>query len=101
MKKRKRYTAKQKATIVLELLKEEKSVAQIASEYGVHPNQLYRWKREGLVHFHEVFEDRRKGDRERIAAHEEEKQKLYAEIGRLTTEVNWLKKKSGLEQIED
>jgi transposase-like protein len=53
MKKRKRYTAKQKATIVLELFKEEKSVAQIASEYEVHPNQLYRWKREGLEHFHE------------------------------------------------
>jgi len=101
MKKRKRYTAQQKATIVLDLLKEEKSVAQIASEYGVHPNQLYRWKREGQEHLHEVFEDRHKEDRERAAAHEQEKEKLYAEIGRLTTEVNWLKKKSGIEQIEE
>lgn len=38
MKKRKRYTAQQKATIVLDLLKEEKSVAQIASEYGIQTN---------------------------------------------------------------
>ncbi len=39
---KKRYTAKQKAQIVLEILKEERSVTQIASESGVHPNQLYK-----------------------------------------------------------
>jgi len=88
MKKRRRYTAKQKATVVLELLKEEKSVSQIASEYGVHPNQLYNWKRQGLEHFHEVFEDRQKESSEQAAAHENEKEKLYAEIGQLTTQVN-------------
>ena len=100
MKKRKKYTAKQKAQIVLELLKEEKSVAQISSEYSIHPNQLYRWKQQGLENFDEVFEDRRKQSREQDTEHQHQLEKLYAEIGRLTTQVNWLKKKSGIEYIE-
>jgi putative transposase len=45
---RKRYTAKQKAQIVLEILKEERPIAQIASEYSIHPNQLYKWKAQAL-----------------------------------------------------
>jgi transposase len=100
MKKRKNYTAKQKAQIVLELLKEEKSVAQISSEYGIHPNQLYRWKKQGLSQFHEVFEDRQKEVRQLEQDQQKKLDQLYAEIGRLTTQVNWLKKKSGIEQIE-
>ena len=100
MKKRKGYTAKQKAQIVLEMLKEEKSVAQISSEYGIHPNQLYRWKKQGTVQFHEVFEDRPKQVQELEQEHQRKLDQLYAEIGRLTTQVNWLKKKSGIEQIE-
>lgn len=100
MKKRKNYTAKQKAQIVLELLKEEKSVAQISSEYGIHPNQLYRWKKQGVSQFHEVFEDRQKEVRQLEQDQQKKLDQLYAEIGRLTTQVNWLKKKSGIEQIE-
>lgn len=100
MKTRRKYTAKQKAQIVLELLKEEKSVAQISSEYGIHPNQLYRWKKQGTVQFHEVFEDRQKEFRELEQEHQRKVDQLYAEIGRLTTHVNWLKKKSGIEHIE-
>ena len=41
---KKHYTAQQKAKIVLEILKEERSIAQIASEHGIHSNQLYKWK---------------------------------------------------------
>ncbi|MDA3833769.1 MAG: transposase [Spirochaetales bacterium] len=100
MKKRQKYTAKQKAQIVLELLKEEKSVAQISSEYKVHPNQLYRWKKQGTVQFHEVFEDRHKEVRELEQDHQKKLNQLYIEIGQLTTQVNWLKKKSGIEHIE-
>jgi len=44
MPKRKHFSATQKAQIALEILKEEKTVSQIASENGVHPNMLYRWK---------------------------------------------------------
>jgi transposase-like protein len=43
MKKR-TFTPEQKAKIVLELLKENKTIAELAAEYEIHPNQLQRWK---------------------------------------------------------
>ncbi len=97
---RKSYTTKQKAQIVLEILKEERPIAQIASEYGIHPNQLYKWKAQALERLPELFEDRRKNENKLKAEHERELNELYAEIGRLTTQLSWLKKKSGLEPIE-
>lgn len=80
MKKRKYYTAKQKTQIVLELLKEEKSVAQISSENGIHPNQLYRWKKQGVSQFHEVFEDWQKEVRQLEQDQQRKLDQLYAEI---------------------
>jgi len=97
---RKKYTTKKKAQIVLEILKEERSIAQIASEYGVHPNQLYKWKAQALDGLPGLFEDERKTEKVLRAAHERELKELYAEIGRLTTQLTWLKKKSGIEPIE-
>ena len=97
---RKKYTTKKKAQIVLEILKEERSIPQIASEYGIHPNQLYKWKAQALEGLPNLFEDERKTEKDLRAAHEQELNELYAEIGRLTTQLNWLKKKSGIEPIE-
>jgi transposase len=97
---RKRYTAKQKAQIVLEILKEERSIAQIASEYGIHPNQLYKWKAQALEGLSDVFEEERKGEKVLKAVHERQLQELYAELGRLNTQLAWLKKKSGIEIVE-
>ena len=97
---RKKYTAKKKAQIVLEILKEERTIPQIASEYGIHPNQLYRWKAQALERLPDLFEDERKTEKALQADHERELNELYAEIGRLTTQLNWLKKKSGIEPIE-
>jgi len=48
----KHYTGKQKAQIVLEMLKEEKTVTQISSEYGVHSSQLYKWRAQALKGLH-------------------------------------------------
>ena len=59
-----RYTSKQKAQIVLEILKEERSIAQIASEYGIHPNQLYKWRKELFEKASELFTKKSK-ERER------------------------------------
>jgi transposase len=95
MPKRKHFSASQKAQIALEILKEEKTVNQIASEYGVHPNVLYRWKKQALESLPKLFEEENKGERERQAEHERQVNDLYSEIGRLTTQLNWLKKKSG------
>ena len=97
---RKRYTAKQKAQIVLEILKEERSIAQIASGYGIHSNQLYKWKAQALEGLPGVFDADRKSEKALKAAHERQLQELYAEIGRLSTQLTWLQKKSGIELIE-
>ena len=94
---KKHYTAQQKAKIALEILKEERSIAQIASEHGIHPNQLYKWKAQALEKLPDIFEDERKDEKAQKAEHERELKELYAEIGKLSTQLNWLKKKSGIE----
>ena len=96
MPKRKTFTASQKAAIVLEALKEEKTVAEIASENGVHPNQIHKWKKQALENFQQLFEDDRKGEKALAAVHDKQVNELYSEIGKLSTQLNWLKKKSGL-----
>jgi len=95
MPKRKRLNANQKAQIAIEILKEEKTISQIASEFGVHPNVLYRVKKQTLENLPKIFENENKGERDRQAEHEQQINELYSEIGRLTTQLNWLKKKSG------
>ena len=92
MPKRKQISASQKAQIVLEMLREDKSVAQITSESGIHPNQLHRWKKQALENFSQLFEDDRKGEKAREAEHERQLNQLYAEIGRLSAQLSWLKK---------
>jgi hypothetical protein len=73
---------------------------RIAFEYSLHPNQLHRWKRQAIDHFAELFQKDDKQERAKEAAHERQLEALYAEIGRLTTQVNWLQKKSGLDVFE-
>ena|SRR3972149_8755869 len=94
---RKRHTADFKAESVLEVLKEIQTVTQIASERGVHPNQLSTWKALVLHGLPSLFRPDQQALRAAHEAHERKLQELYAEIGRLTTQVNWLKKKSGLD----
>jgi transposase-like protein len=94
---KKHYTAEQKARIVLEILKEERTIAQIASEHSIHPNQLYKWKNLAIEKLSDIFEDERKNEKAQQAEHERELKELYAEIGKLSTQLNWLKKKSGIE----
>ncbi len=96
---RKRYSATFKAQVVLEVLKEEKTISQIASEHGVHPNQIYKWKAQALESLPQLFADEQQTTRA-MAAHERELQDLYAQIGQLTTQLAWLKKKSGLDSVE-
>lgn len=89
---RKQYTSAFKAKVVRELLKEEKTLAQIAAEYEVHPTQLKNWRSIALEGMASLFE-KQESTAELKAAHEQQISELYAEIGKLTTQVNWLKKK--------
>jgi len=89
---RKQYTAQFKAQMVQEILKEEQTLNQLAAEHSVHPNQLKRWKATALEGLPSLFS---KGDQaaQTAAEHEQQVTALYSEIGRLTTELTWLKKK--------
>ena len=89
---RKQYTSAFKAKVVQELLKEEKTLAQIASEYEVHPTQLKTWRAIALEGMPSLFE-RQDSTAGVKAAYEQQLTDLYAEIGKLTTQVTWLKKK--------
>jgi len=89
---RKQYTAAYKAKVVQELLKEEKTLAQIATEYEVHPTQLKNWRAVALEGLPALFE-KQDNTVALQAAHEQQLTELYAEIGKLTTQVTWLKKK--------
>lgn len=93
---RRTFTPEQKAQIVLEILKEEKSISQLASEYGIHPNVLHRWKTEAVQNLHQLFVDDRKGITRMKNEYEQKINDLYAEVGKLTTQLAWIKKKSGL-----
>ena len=98
---RKRHTPQQKANIVLEILREERTLAQIAAEYGIHPNQLRKWKAQAVERLPAVFDSDSAAAKERLAEKEAELESLYTQIGRLTTQVNWLKKKVALTRTRD
>jgi transposase-like protein len=89
---KKSYTPAFKAEVVLALLKEEKTVAELATEFSVHPKLLRDWKAHAIKDLATLFE-RRDTSAAQQAAHEQQLADLYAEIGRLTTQLSWLKKK--------
>ncbi len=93
--KRKQFTAVFKAQVVQEMLREEKTIAQIASEYGVHPTQLNQWKATVIREMASLFE-RKDSTVALRAEYETRLHEVYAEVGKLTTQIAWLKKKSGL-----
>jgi transposase-like protein len=90
----KHHTAQFTAQVVRAALREEKTLAQLAREYGVHPTQISTWKTTALQDLPQVFE-RRDRMANQVAAYEQQIAELYAEIGRLTTQVAWLGKKVG------
>lgn len=90
---RKQYPPTFKAQAVLELLKEEKSIAQLAGEQGVHVTQLRQWRQRVLDELPHLFSRERQVSETELKKRDELIEELYAEVGRLTTELNWLQKK--------
>ena len=102
MRKRKQYSAGFKAKVALEALKEEKTIAQIASDYEVHPTMVNAWKRELLEKLPGVFEDGRKQKKNTDPAKLTDR--LYKQIGQLKVENDFLKEacdKLGLKPEKD
>jgi putative transposase len=96
MNTRKYYSPAFKAQLVQELLREEKTVSQLAAEHGIHPNQLHKWRSVALDGLPSLF-SRTDSTAALKSAHAQEVEDLYAQIGRLTTQLAWLKRKSGLD----
>jgi len=88
---RKNHSAAFKAKVALEAVKKEKTLAQLAGEYGVHPNQITRWKKYMLENIPDIFSRKRKNDKRN---QEQLVSELYRQIGQLKVELDWLKKKS-------
>jgi putative transposase len=93
---RKNYTSDFRSKVVLELLREELTIGQLASKYEIHRTQLNRWKKAVLEGIPELLSDGRKRDK-LVKEHEEVVRDLYAQIGELSTKLSWLKKKSGID----
>jgi len=90
---RKHHTPAFKAQVVRELLREEKAISQLASELDIHPNQLYRWRDVALSGLPSLFSGQAAQDQAaKDASHAQQLEELYAEIGKLTTQLTWLKK---------
>jgi len=92
-RKRRNWTPQEKAEIVLEILREENTLAEIARKYDIAQPVLSRWKSDFLSKMFTVF-DKKGEDVEKLKKeHEEEKDLLIKKIGELTIESDWLKKK--------
>jgi transposase-like protein len=90
---RKRYDGSFKARVALEAIRGDRTVAEIAAAYGVHPNQISKWKKQVLDELPKIFS----GRYEKAEAQGKElTDQLYQQIGRLKVELDWLKKKAGL-----
>lgn len=98
MKKgRRNHSAEFKAKVAMEAIKGIKPMSELASEFEVHPNQISVWKKKLLTEASGLFAGRKKRDEEDTDAL---KKRLYEQIGRLQMEVEWLKKKTGIEPWE-
>ncbi len=92
--KRKSYNPDEKAMIVLEVLREESTLNEIAQKYEVSPQLISRWKAEFIENMPSVF-NKKNTEIEKIKQeHAAEKEELINQIGQLTVDVNWLKKNS-------
>ncbi len=89
---RKKYSKELKAQIALDAIKGQKTIAELASEYGVHANQISTWKRKLLDAAPTAFTRGKDKDAEKNRF---ERDRLYKKVGQLQIEVDWLKKKTG------
>ena len=90
---RRQHSGEFKAKVVLEALRGERTINELAAEYGVHPMQITQWKRVALEELPQVLSSRR-GTRQK----EEDalKATLSQQIGQLKVELDWMKKQVGL-----
>jgi transposase-like protein len=84
---RRKHGAPFKTKVALEAIKEDRTIAELASEFKVHPNQISKWKKHFQDNVASIFADGPGDDYEQIIS------QLYEEIGRLKVELDFLKKR--------
>jgi len=92
MTTRKHYTAAFKSQVVLQSLREDKTLAHLAAQHSVHPNQISQWRSTVLGGMSTLFERDENAQAAEKAAQEQQVAQLYEQIGRLTTQLAWIKK---------
>ena len=90
-RKRKSHSAAFKSQVALAAVKGERTINELASLHGVHPTMIHAWKKQLLDNAEELFQS---GAKSSGAEHEALQAQLYEQIGRLKTELDWLKKKA-------
>ncbi len=90
---RKQYSPEFKARLVVEALKEQKTVQEIASENDINPNLLFRGRKEFLEHPERVFDERKREEdlRRRDDEVAAERDRMLKTIGTLTLERDYLR----------
>ena len=89
---RKKHSNELKARIALDAIRGQKTMSELASEYGVHANQINRWRKQLLEAAPDIFT---RGKNKEAEKNEVERDHLYKKVGQLQIEVDWLKKKTG------
>jgi putative transposase len=91
-RKRKAHAAAFKAQVALAAVKGDKTINELAKQYGVHPTLIHGWKKQLLAGVDEVFA---RGNGAAAAEdHQAVQAQLYEHIGRLKMDLEWLKKNS-------
>ena len=96
MRKVKSYSDEFKTKVVLEILREEQTIAEIGSKYQIAPSTLRGWKEQFLRNASLAFSPNKDlGEyKDRIRDLNKEKEALYKELGKVTAQLSWAKKKS-------
>jgi transposase len=88
---RKSFPATFKSKVAIEAIKGHKTINELASEFEIHTSQINDWKKQLLAGAGGIFSQKKK---KQEADQEEEKDRLYNQIGKLKVELDWLKKKT-------
>jgi len=89
---RKKFTSEFKSKVAIEALKGHKTINELSIEFGVHASQINSWKKHLIEVSKTAFTGKKEHDQHKL---EEERDRLYSQIGKQKVELDWLKKKVG------